>query len=73
MKTIEYCPKCHGTGVLAVGETGSIPCNRCGGDGQFDIGFVESEEILSVLDPVAERIGLMDGKLDKIMEKLKIE
>lgn len=65
MQNIEYCPKCHGTGILAVGESGSDPCNRCNGDGQLVIGLVDSTSL-------EEDVTKCLRRLKKIMDKLEV-
>jgi DnaJ-class molecular chaperone len=64
MKTIEYCPKCEGDGNVPVGESTGL-CNRCGGDGQIERGFIDSESLEADIAKCLRR-------LKKIMDKLDI-
>jgi DnaJ-class molecular chaperone len=63
MKTIEFCPKCHGTGVISVGE-GTIPCNRCVGDGQLEIGLIDSTALEADVAKCLRRLKKIMDKLD---------
>jgi DnaJ-class molecular chaperone len=66
MRTVEFCPKCKGTGLLFTGET-TIPCNRCTGDGQIETGLVDDTELrvdvtkcLRRLKKIMDHLGLND-------------
>lgn len=53
MKSIEYCPKCHGSGVIPVGQ-GTEACNRCSGDGQLETGLLESTDLEATVSEIKD-------------------
>lgn len=70
-KIYKICGSCQGTGITP-GSAGLI-CPQCDGDKIHEWGYSETlilEELVTQIDAIAERIGLMDGKLDDILAKV---
>ena len=69
MKSIEYCPKCLGTGMLSVYQD-TIPCNRCKGDGQIEIGLVDSVNVEEKIQELKTKLNQIQADINYIKAKV---
>lgn len=69
MKTIEYCPKCLGTGTVSA-YPDTVPCNRCKGDGQIEVGLVDSSSLEDKLQEIKTKINQMQADINYIKAKV---